>query len=74
MVRVTEKGANLKTMIGVFDLFSKRQKALRGELPDVYVYDKIPNPLKIQIIHIWGDALGNEDDYLESNRGTKNAY
>ena len=39
-------------MIGVFDLFSKRQSALRGEVPDVYVYDDIPQKLRVQIIHI----------------------
>jgi hypothetical protein len=42
----------------VFDLFSKRRKRERGETPDVYFYDKIPEPLKVQIVHIWGDALG----------------
>jgi len=25
-------------MLGVFDLFSKRQKEQRGEVPDVYIY------------------------------------
>jgi len=39
-------------MIGVFDLFSKRQSALRGEVPDVYIYDEIPQKLRVQIIHI----------------------
>src|ERR1039458_737881 len=49
----------------VFDLFSKRQKELRGEVPDVYVYDAIPQPLRVQVIHIWRDALGNEQQYHE---------
>lgn len=47
----------------IFDLFSKRQKALRGEVPDVYTYDDLPNPLRVQIVHIWQDALGSENDY-----------
>jgi len=42
----------------IFNLFSKRQKKLRGEVPDVYTYDVIPGPLRVQIIHIWFDALG----------------
>ncbi len=46
----------------IFDLFSKRQKRLRGEVPDVYEYDKIPNPLRVQIVHIWDDSLGSEQD------------
>ncbi len=45
--------------MAVFDLFSKRQKRLRGEVPDVYQYDDIPIPLRVQIAHIMKDALGN---------------
>lgn len=41
----------------IFDLFSKRQKRLRGEMPDVYVYDGLPHPLRVQIVHIWKDTL-----------------
>jgi len=40
------------------ELFSKRQKKLRGDIPDVYIYDKIPEALRVQIIHIWADAIG----------------
>jgi AbiJ N-terminal domain 4 len=45
--------------MGIMDLFSKRQKTLRGEVSDVYVYDTFPNSLRVQIVHIFGDALGN---------------
>ncbi|WP_342350077.1 hypothetical protein, partial [uncultured Nitrospira sp.] len=31
------KGNNM----GIFELFSKRQKKIRGEIPDVYVYEEI---------------------------------
>jgi hypothetical protein len=48
----------------VFDLFSKRQKKLRGDALDVYIYDNIPQPLRVQIIHIWHDALGKPNEYL----------
>lgn len=47
----------------IFDLYSKRQKELRGDIPDVYVYEAVPNPLRVQIVHIWNDVLGNEYDY-----------
>lgn len=47
----------------IFDIFSKRQKKLRGEMPDVYDYDDLPKPLRVQIVHIWRDTLG--DDYSE---------
>jgi hypothetical protein len=49
--------------MSIFDLFSKRQKRLQGEVSDVYVYDNIPQPLRVQIIHIWNDALGGQDKY-----------
>ena len=44
----------------VFDLFSKRQKRERGEVPDVYQYETMPQPLRVQIVHILRDALGEE--------------
>ncbi len=46
--------------MAIFDLFSKRQKKLRGEFPDVYVYEEIPIKLRVQIIHIIGDAIGRD--------------
>lgn len=58
----------------IFDIFSKRQKALRGDVPDVYVYDKIPQPLKVQIVHIWRDALGDEGNYHDQYVGTYKGY
>src|SRR5438309_7234161 len=47
------------------NLFSRRQRELRGEVPDVYTYDTISHPLKVQVVHIWVDALGNEHDYSQ---------
>lgn len=45
--------------MAIFDLFSKRQKKLKGDVPDVYVYDYLPKELRTQIIYIWIDALGD---------------
>jgi hypothetical protein len=44
--------------MAVFELFSTRQKRSRGETPDVYSYDSIPDPLRVQIVHIWRDGFG----------------
>ena len=55
--------------VGVFDIFSKRQKKLRGEVPDVYTYDSIPEPLRVQIIHIWNGTL-NRTAYQSNRRDT----
>lgn len=42
----------------IYELFSKRQKRIRGEVPDVYRYDTIPQELRVQISYIWQDAWG----------------
>lgn len=49
--------------MSVFDLFSKRQKRARGEVPDVYTYDSIPEALRVQIVHIWRESIGNANDF-----------
>lgn len=56
--------------MAVFALFSKRQKELRGEIPDVYTYDNLPNALRVQIVHIWRDSLGNEEHYYDYHKST----
>ncbi len=60
--------------MGTFDIFSKRQKKLRGDVPDVYTYDTIPQPLKVQIVHVWRDTLGDENEYLSHYHGVHAAY
>lgn len=52
----------------IFNLFSKRQKELRGEVPDIYVYDIVPNALRVQIIHIWQDTLGTYNHYVRYSK------
>jgi hypothetical protein len=50
--------------MGVHDLFSKRQKRARGDVPDVYAYDDIPTELRIQVIHILRETIGTDQaDY-----------
>ncbi|MEQ8767532.1 MAG: hypothetical protein RL885_26730 [Planctomycetota bacterium] len=46
--------------MGIFDLYSKRRRRERGEIPDVYSYDEIPVEFRIQVVHILNDALGLE--------------
>lgn len=52
--------------MGIFDLFSKRKKRERGEIPDIYVYDEISDSLRVQIVHIWFDSLGNQNQYAQA--------
>ena len=58
----------------IFDLFSKRQKKLKGDVPDVYTYDNVPNALRVQIVHIWYDVIGNSDNYFSYRENVKSAY
>jgi hypothetical protein len=45
--------------VAVFDIFSKRKKRQesQGKL-DVYQYEEIPQPLRVQVAHIWRAAIG----------------
>ena len=59
------------------DIFSKRQKKARGETPDVYSYDDLPNPLRVQIVQIWLTKLGTNTEYYSTFRSSevvKEAY
>lgn len=38
--------------MAVLDLFSRRKRMAEGNAPDVFVYDKLPKELRVQIIHI----------------------
>lgn len=49
--------------MAIFELYSKRQKKLHDGVPEVYDFDHIPKSLKVQIIHIWDDAIGIDDNY-----------
>ena len=42
----------------VLDLYSYRKKVAEGGTPDVFIYDELPEPLRVQIIHIWREAIG----------------
>jgi hypothetical protein len=44
--------------MAVLELFSTRQKRARGEVPDVYSYDLLPNPFRVQVVHIWREGFG----------------
>lgn len=58
----------------MLNLFSKRQAKLRGETPDVFVYDALPQELRVQIVHIFRDYLGSEGDSERSSNLVARAY
>lgn len=41
----------------LWDLFSKRRKKERGEYPDVYQYEEIPNHFRVQVVHMLQEAF-----------------
>lgn len=55
----------------VYNLFSKRQKKLRGENSDILTYDKLPQNLKIQIVHILKDCIGEDRNSYQAQPATK---
>src|SRR5829696_8736145 len=42
-----------------YEMFSKRQKRLSGEQTEVFQYGEIPQPLRVQVVHVWDTALGD---------------
>lgn len=47
----------------IFDLYSKRKKRARGEMPDVYIYHELPKQFRVQVIYIIKDAFGVDIGY-----------
>jgi len=45
----------------IYELFSERQRRLRGDFPDVLSFDEIPESLRIQVLHITDDAIGFDE-------------
>jgi hypothetical protein len=46
--------------MAIFKLFSTRQKEAKGEIPDIFTYSALPNPLRVQIIHILNEVFGDD--------------
>jgi hypothetical protein len=45
--------------MAILDTYSRRKRQLENtEKADVYQYDVVPHPLRVQIIHIWRAAIG----------------
>lgn len=59
--------------MAVYNIFSKRQKAIRGQM-DVFSYDSISEKLRVQIIHIMYDALGTPIEFNRGEGQVRDAY
>ena len=58
----------------IYDIYSKRLRKMNGDVPEVYVYDDLPNPLRVQIVQIWTECLGNPNGLYSSARPTDEGY
>jgi hypothetical protein len=55
--------------MSIYETYSERQRRFQqGATPDVYKYDRIPEKLRVQIVHIMNDGFGS---YFEAS-GKKN--
>lgn len=62
-------------VMAVFETFSKRQAKLRGDVPDVYSYDVIEFPLRVQLFQIIEEGIGGwYTDAGNRNIPAQNAY
>lgn len=52
--------------MAVHDIYSKRQKRLRGEFSDVYQYDDIPQKLRFQIVGIYKGLFDLQEHIMDS--------
>lgn len=44
----------------IVELFSKRMKKQQGKITDIYQYDEIPKKLRVQIVQILNDSIGDD--------------
>ena len=58
----------------VYNLFSKRQKKLKGENSDILTYNKIPQTLKVQMVHILRDCIGEDANGMYSSKPASDIY
>lgn len=60
--------------MAIYDLFSKRQKKLRGDVPDVFIYEAMPQTLRVQVVHIWTEVLGGVEEYFNTEYKSQRTY
>lgn len=65
----TTRGACYNRTMGIFNTFTKRRRAREnGGSSDVFTYDELSMPFRIQVVHIWLDTIGDNhaDGYSSS--------
>lgn len=52
--------------MALLNLFSRRKRQAQGVVTEVYTYDTIPNKVRVQIVHVFKEAIGGYYDGYES--------
>lgn len=55
--------------MAITDLFSRRKKRLSDDYPDIFQYENCPGVLRVQLIHILKEVIGEGE-----NRDSRDAY
>jgi hypothetical protein len=59
------------TRMAIIDLYSKRQKRVRGEFPDIYQYDSMSPAFRTQAAQVIKDLFGDPARDLRNACSTK---
>ena len=68
------RSSNLKWPMAVYNLFSKRQRAQTSVTSVPLSYDRLPDPLRVQIVQIWLHALGDQGHYNSLGNKVRSTY
>ena len=58
----------------IYDIYSKRLRKMKGDVPEVYVYDDLPKPLRVQIVQIWTECLGKPNRFTMAGQHIDECY
>jgi len=50
------------------NIFSRRKRQEAAASSDVFIYNDLPNKLRVQIVHIWAEAIGGIGDGYQGHR------
>lgn len=74
-VVITSTDPNLARIhMAITEMFPERQMRLQGHAIDVYQYDVLPKPLRIQITQVIRDTLGCHQSYFSSGYRCQPTY
>jgi hypothetical protein len=55
--------------MAIIDLFSKRKARIaKADQADIFQYEVLPERFRVQVVHIWRDAIGNPQRHAVQTR------